>query len=153
MIVATKLSFESLATYLIIVDLSDPDLSQTVGDYEFVAVASDGHAYLLQEDANGSVTGLVSTDPFAVSSIQVGDTWTQADGRDYRAIGISPGGTSPSGHSQLTYVLEVTADESGTIAASERPRVYFDERGFAEESVNRLEGEYVSVRELRHRAR
>ena len=49
---------------------------------------------------------------------------------------------SPAGHTGLSLVLEVTADESGELAAEDRPRLYYDTIGFAEESVQELVGTY-----------
>ena len=53
--------FPAMRRDLVVLDLTDPDLTQSPRPSVFIAVASDGHAYLLDVDANNLIQGLAST--------------------------------------------------------------------------------------------
>ena len=123
------------------VDISDPDFQQAAGEI-IVAQASNGDAYILATNESGVVTGLADEFLYARKSIALGDVWQQSDGRTYRVLTVAPVSSSPSGHDELELILEVMANEDGDLAAENRPRLYYDASGFAEESIQRTSGRY-----------
>jgi hypothetical protein len=101
----------------------------------------DGNAYEFAV-AEGTSTGLTTTDVYARGTIAISDIWTQADGFTYEALPVDGNLVSPSGHTDIAYLLTILADESEPLESSGQPRLYFDVAGLAEESIAATHGRY-----------